>query len=70
MENVWRKIKTGDLVRFNLYGYTHKVLAIVLDIICFPDDDPHFVSYAYVYVVVEQGYVFLESDEIQDLEVL
>ena len=70
MVSPWEHIKVGDLVSFDYESYDSKILAVVLDIMVFPEDDPTFISYLYIYAVREQGYVFIEFGEVKNLEVL
>ena len=45
------------------------VNAIVLDILIFPEGDPDFISYIYIYAIREDVYVFALYEEIKNLEV-
>ena len=68
--DAWEQIEVGDLISFDYESYSSKILAVVLDVMIFPADDPTFVSYLYIYAIKEEGYVFIEYGEVKNLEVL
>jgi hypothetical protein len=63
-------LEVGDLVSFNYFDHKKDILAIVLDILIFPEGDPDFISYVYIYAIREDVYVFALYEEIKNLEVL
>ena len=63
-------LEVGDLVSFNYFDHKKDILAIVLDILIFPEGDPDFISYLYIYAIREDVYVFALYEEIKNLEVL
>ena len=63
-------LEVGDLVSFNYFDHKKDILAIVLDILIFPEGDPDFISYLYIYAIRENIYVFALYEEIKNLEVL
>ena len=63
-----KKIKIGDLIKFRYTGYEEKIIAVIVDIYYLPEYDN--ITYIYIYAQREAGYVFLEPEEIKDLEVL
>ena len=63
-------LEVGDLVSFNYFDHKKDILAIVLDILIFPEGDPDFISYIYIYAIREDVYVFALYEEIKNLEVL
>ena len=70
MEVTIKDVKIGDLIRFNYPDYTPKILALVIESVHYPDDHPEFLSILYVYIIGEQGYTFLETEDILNLEIL
>jgi len=70
VEDKWKNLKVGDLISFGYEGYNRNIIAIVLSVIAFPDDDPAFISFLYVYSITEKGYAFVENGEVKTLEVL
>ena len=70
MDGIKQNLKVGDLVSFNYFDHNKDIIAVVLDILVFPDGDPDFISYLYIYAVKEQAYVFALYEEISNLEVL
>ena len=63
-------LEVGDLISFNYFDHKKDILAIVLDILIFPEGDPDFISYLYIYAIRENIYVFALYEEIKNLEVL
>ena len=70
MDRIKKRVKVGDLISFNYFDYKKDVLAVILDILIFPEDDPDFISYLYVYAIFQDGYAFVTYEEISNLEVL
>ena len=70
MDGIEQKLKVGDLVSFNYFDHKKDIIAVVLDILVFPDGDPDFISYLYIYAVRERAYVFALYEEISNLEVI
>ena len=70
MDGIHTDLKVGDLISFDYFEHREGILAIVLDILVFPEGDPDFISYLYVYVVKQDVYVFALCEEIKNLEVL
>lgn len=65
-----RDVKVGDIIRFNYPDYRPKIIALVMDAVHYPDDDPEYLSILYVYIIKEQGYTFIETEDILNLEIL
>ena len=63
-------LEVGDLISFNYFDHEKDILAIVLDILVFPEGDPDFISYIYIYAIKQDVYVFALYEEIKNLEVL
>ena len=70
METTIKDVKIGDIIRFNYPDYMPKILALVIESVHYPDDHPEFLSILYVYIIDEQGYTFLETEDILNLEIL
>ena len=70
MDGTQKKLKVGDLISFNYFDHKREILAVVLDILVFPEDDPDFISYLYMYAIRQNSYVFALYEEIKNLEVL
>ena len=70
MDRIKKKLEVGDLISFNYFDHKKEILAVVLDILIFPEDDPDFISYIYVYAIFQDGFAFVTYEEITNLEVL
>ena len=70
MDRIKKKLEVGDLISFNYFDHKREILAVVLDILIFPEDDPDFISYIYVYAIFQDGFAFVTYEEITNLEVL
>ena len=70
MGRIKKKLEVGDLISFNYFDHKKEILAVVLDILIFPEDDPDFISYIYVYAIFQDGFAFVTYEEITNLEVL
>ena len=63
-----KKVRIGDLIKFRYAGYKDKIIAVIVDIYYIPEYDN--ITYLYIYAQNEAGYVFLETEEVKDLEEL
>ena len=70
VDGIKQDLKVGDLVLFNYFDHKKEILAVILDILIFPEGDPDFISYLYIYAIREGVYVFALYEEIKNLEVL
>ena len=70
VDGIKQDLKVGDLISFNYFEHKKEILAIILDILIFPEGDPDFISYLYIYAIREDVHVFALYEEIKNLEVL
>lgn len=70
MDGIHINLEVGDLISFDYFDNEEGILAVILDILVFPEGDPDFISYLYVYAIKQDVYVFALCEEIKNLEVL
>tara|TARA_R110000824_G_scaffold89748_2_gene219771 strand:+ start:3684 stop:3899 length:216 start_codon:yes stop_codon:yes gene_type:complete len=71
MGNLYRKVKVGDLIGFTTRGYSkNRILALVLEAYHYDGVPERFESLFYVYLITYDDMMFLEPQDLIDLEVL